>query len=99
MENVEVFVVEGVKALTRMLRRRSAEVWLPPQGTGAVQHPLCPVPRGSHRSHHSLLSCCVPRHGPLAHQHGSESAPTLVPHCKGASSPGRVVLGKQWGSG
>lgn len=99
MENMEVFVMEGVKALTRMLRRRSIEVWLPPQGTGAVQHPLCPVLYGSHGSHHPLSSCCVPRHGPLAPQHGTELAPTLVPHCKGVSSPGRVVLGKQWGSG
>lgn len=77
MENVEVFVMEGVKALTRMLRQRSIEVWLPPQGTGAAQHPLCPVPCGSHGSHQPLLSCCVPRRGPLAPQHETESAPTL----------------------
>lgn len=33
--NVKVFVVARVKPLTRMLRQRRQEVWLPPQGCAA----------------------------------------------------------------
>lgn len=76
MENVEVFAVEGVKALTRMLRRRSAEVWLPPPRV--LRSILGAQPYGgpaglSWGSHHPTPSCRDPGHGPLVPQQGIEA--------------------------
>lgn len=102
MENVEVFAVEGVKALTRMLRRRSAEVWLPPprvlrsilgaQPHGGPAKPSC-------GSHHPTPSCRDPGHGPLIPQQGIEATPAPAPCSQGGLDPGRMVPGGQRGGG
>jgi len=90
LEKAKDFVVERVNRLTRMLRQRRREVWLPPQGPAAAQHP----PPGTQRGPGAGAKPLVPS-GTLG---PAPRAPALPPRCRGSDvlwAVGSVPGGRQ----